>query len=154
MVHLLHPMLVMIKDKTCNYKFLDQLPYVQRLDELVATLIDVPATFLDKNHVSFPGDAFQPVSEAHERWCGKPNNSVLIDALFSHQTGAAYGVMATTPTDSDCSDEEESDVEDDETPQSLDDMVLIFLRAYGVKLRERLRKGNEPIHYYSLTLTH
>ena len=139
MVHLLHPMLVMIKDKSCNYKFLDQLPYVRRLQQLVETLRDTPETFLHKDYVAFPGDVFEPVRQPHRRWCEKPNNSLLIDALFSPQTGAQYGVMDTNDADADV--EEESDVEDEQSPQSLDDMVMVFLRAYAVKLDERLHKG-------------
>ena len=140
MVHLIHPMLVMIKDKSCNYKFFDQLPYVQRLHQLVETLRDTPETFLHKDYVAFSGDVFEPVRQAHQRWRAKPQNSVLIHSLFSPQTGAQYGVMDTMVNDAD-SDDEESDVEDEQSPQSLDDMVLVFLRAYAVKLEERLQKG-------------
>ena len=142
MVHLLHPMLVMIKDKTCGYKFLDQEPYVRRLDELVGTLQQHPETFLDRDYVPFPGDAFRPVTTQHQLWRDKPQNSVLIDSLFDPVTGASYGVMATENTSSD--EDADSDMEDEADPQTLDTMVLQFLRAYGVKLHDRLRKGKSP----------
>ena len=139
MVHLLHPMLVMIKDKTCGYKFLDQGPFVLRLDQLVGTLTDNPEVFLQKDYVAFPGDQFQAVRARHARWLTKDNNSTLIDALFSPQTGASYGVMEHTNSVDVDSD---SDNENDDEPQSLDEMVLVFLRAYGTKLHERIRKGD------------
>lgn len=42
MVHILHPLLVMAKDKTLGYKFLDQKPYVQQLDVLATQMQEDP----------------------------------------------------------------------------------------------------------------
>ena len=80
MVHLLHPMLVMVKDNTCGLMFLDQEPYVQRMNELVVILRRNPERLLEKEYVAFPGDIFRAVREAHERWCAKKSNSTLIDS--------------------------------------------------------------------------
>ena len=137
MVHLLHPMLVMIKDTSCGYKFLDQEPYVQRLDQLVDTLQNHPERFLERDYVAFPGEQFRAVRLQHQRWRETETNVKLIDALFSAQTGASYAVMENEEEA-----DSESDNEDTDDPQTLDDMVATFLRAYGVKLHERLRKGN------------
>ena len=155
MVHLLHPMLVMIKDTTCGYTFLDQEPFVRRLDELVTTLQQHPESFLDMNYVPFPGEVFRHVTEGHRRWREKSQNRTLIESLFSPQTGASYAAMTTVNDSvSDDDDDVESDIEDDADPQTLDDMVLTFLRAYGIKLRDRLRKGKRDRSLLTHSHTH
>ena len=42
MVHLLHPMLVLLKDSSLGTMFLDQQPYVQKLDEVATRMQDDP----------------------------------------------------------------------------------------------------------------
>ena len=96
---------------------------------------------MDKEFVAFDGDDQQELQARHLSWCTKAKNAVLINRLFDKNVSANYGVMQVVVSNNSELDDLDSDGDDPNDTMTLDDMVILFLRAYGVELATRLRKG-------------